>query len=145
MLEHFGVREDTWRDGIAQAPQFAVSETPRFVGRAIAALAADPRLRERSGRRYGSWHLAAEYDLRDVDGSRPDWGAHAVRQSFGPDQAGATCASARCTPHRVRTRASQTSKSTPTTSDRHEPTLRTEQGQILLSGTSYGGGPLVRP
>ena len=87
MLELFGVREDNWRDGIAQDPHFAISETPRFVGRASAALAADPRLRERSGRGYGSWQLAVEYDLCDVDGTRPDWGAHAAKNSFGTDQA----------------------------------------------------------
>ena len=76
VLEHFGVHEENWRDGVARDPHFAASETPRYVGRAVAALAADPAVASRSGRVLTSWDLAAEYGFTDVDGSRPDWGAH---------------------------------------------------------------------
>ena len=75
MLDHFGVTEETWRDGIAKDRHFAASETPHFVGRGIAALAADPGVMELSGQALGSWHLGRRYALSDVDGSRPDWGA----------------------------------------------------------------------
>ena len=75
-VEHFGVHEENWRDGVARDPHFAASETPRYVGRAVAALAADPAVASRSGRVLTSWDLAAEYGFTDVDGSRPDWGAH---------------------------------------------------------------------
>jgi NAD(P)-dependent dehydrogenase (short-subunit alcohol dehydrogenase family) len=78
MLDHFGVTADTWRDGIAQDRHFAQSETPRFVGRGIAALAADPDHARFSGRVLGSWDLGREYDLEDADGRRPDWGAYAA-------------------------------------------------------------------
>jgi NAD(P)-dependent dehydrogenase (short-subunit alcohol dehydrogenase family) len=87
MLDHFGVREDGWRQAIAQDPHFAASETPRYVGRAIAALAADPQVGAKSGRGFGSWHLQAEYGFTDVDGATPSWGAHAAGQEFGRSQA----------------------------------------------------------
>jgi NAD(P)-dependent dehydrogenase (short-subunit alcohol dehydrogenase family) len=76
VLDHFGVREDNWRDAVAKDPHFAASETPRYVGRAVAALAADPDVMAKSGRALSSWGLAAEYGFTDVDGSRPDWGTH---------------------------------------------------------------------
>jgi NAD(P)-dependent dehydrogenase (short-subunit alcohol dehydrogenase family) len=73
MLEHFGVTEDNWRDGAAVNPHFAaISETPRFVGRAVAALAADPELSRRNGGSFSSGELAREYGFTDLDGSRPD-------------------------------------------------------------------------
>ena len=75
VLDHFGVTEANWRDGVAKDPNFAASETPRYVGRAVAALAADPHVMGRSGHTLTSWGLAAEYGFTDVDGSRPDWGA----------------------------------------------------------------------
>jgi NAD(P)-dependent dehydrogenase (short-subunit alcohol dehydrogenase family) len=74
MLDHFGVTEATWREGVARDPQFALSETPRYVGRAAAALAADPGVARWSGRALSSWGLAREYGFADLDGSRPDWG-----------------------------------------------------------------------
>ncbi|WP_217915195.1 SDR family oxidoreductase [Miltoncostaea marina] len=74
MLDHFGVTEERWREGVARDPHFAISETPRYVGRAVAALAADPRVARWAGRALSPWGLAAEYGLRDLDGSRPDWG-----------------------------------------------------------------------
>jgi NAD(P)-dependent dehydrogenase (short-subunit alcohol dehydrogenase family) len=76
MLDHFGVTPETWRDGIARDEHFAASETPHFVGRAVAALAADPRIMERTGKALTSWDLAREYGFDDLDGTRPDWGAH---------------------------------------------------------------------
>ena len=76
MLDGFGVTEVNWRDGGAKDPHFLASETPRFVGRAIAALAADPRVAERSGQVLASWDLAEEYGVDDVDGRRPHWGRH---------------------------------------------------------------------
>jgi NAD(P)-dependent dehydrogenase (short-subunit alcohol dehydrogenase family) len=76
VLDHFGVTEATWRDGVARDPHFAASETPRFVGRAVAALACDPSVLERSGTATSSWALAREFGFDDVDGRRPDWGEH---------------------------------------------------------------------
>jgi NAD(P)-dependent dehydrogenase (short-subunit alcohol dehydrogenase family) len=78
MLDHFGVTAETWRDGIEKDKHFAQSETPRFVGRAIAALAADPDNARWSGRAVGSWDLARAYGFEDVDGAHPDWGAYAA-------------------------------------------------------------------
>ena len=73
MLEHYGVSEDNWRDGAATNPHFAaISESPRFVGRAVAALAADPDVSPRNGGSFSSGELAREYGFTDVDGSRPD-------------------------------------------------------------------------
>ena len=76
VLDHFGVREENWRDAIAQDPHFAHSETPRLVGRVIAALAADPAKRARSGQALTCWDLARHYDVRDVDGAQPHWDEH---------------------------------------------------------------------
>ncbi|MFD7436343.1 SDR family oxidoreductase [Streptomyces sp. NPDC059861] len=72
MLEHFGVREDNWRDALDQVPHFAISETPRYVGRAVTALAADPEVSRFNGRSLSSGALAQEYGFTDLDGSRPD-------------------------------------------------------------------------
>ncbi len=79
VLDHFGVSEANWRDAIEKDPYFAESETPCYVGRAVAALAADPRVKEKSGRLLSSWGLAKEYALTDVDGRRPDWGSFFLR------------------------------------------------------------------
>ena len=72
MLDAFGVTEDTWRDALDRVPHFAISETPTFVGRAVAALAADPDAGEFSGTVVSSGQLAQRYGFTDVDGSRPD-------------------------------------------------------------------------
>jgi len=80
MLDNFGVTEATWRDAIATDRHFAASETPHFVGRGIAALAADPDVMAKSGGALGSWHLGREYGVVDLDGSRPDWGEHFERE-----------------------------------------------------------------
>ena len=72
MLEAFGVTEDTWRQATERVPHFAISESPRYVGRAVAALAADPDRHRWNGRSTSSGALAAEYGFTDLDGSRPD-------------------------------------------------------------------------
>ena len=73
MLEAYGVTEANWRDAAAKNPHFAaISETPRFVGRAVAALAADPAVQSRNGGSFSSGGLAREYGFTDLDGSRPD-------------------------------------------------------------------------
>jgi NAD(P)-dependent dehydrogenase (short-subunit alcohol dehydrogenase family) len=73
MLDNFGVTEENWRDGARVNPHFAaISETPRFVGRAVAALAADPDVARRNGGSFSSGGLAREYGFTDVDGSQPD-------------------------------------------------------------------------
>jgi NAD(P)-dependent dehydrogenase (short-subunit alcohol dehydrogenase family) len=73
MLDNYGVTEANWRDGAATNPHFAaISETPRFVGRAVAALAADPDVHRRNGGSFSSGGLAREYGFTDVDGSQPD-------------------------------------------------------------------------
>ncbi|MER6414366.1 SDR family oxidoreductase [Streptomyces humidus] len=72
MLDQFGVREDNWRDALDRVPHFAISETPRFVGRAVAALAADPGVARFNGQSLSSGGLAREFGFTDLDGSRPD-------------------------------------------------------------------------
>ena len=83
MLERFGVTEESWRDGAAKDPHFAESESPLFLGRALAALAADPSAIERSGELTSSWELARRYGVDDVDGRRPNWGRHFERIATG--------------------------------------------------------------
>lgn len=87
MLQHFGVTEGNWRDAIAKDSNFAMSETPRYIGRAVVALAADPNVGEESGRGFSTWALQSKYGFSDVDGASPNWGAHAAAQSFGKEQA----------------------------------------------------------
>ena len=73
MLDNYRVTEANWRDGAATNPHFAaISETPRFVGRAVAALAADPQVDRRNGGSFSSGGLAREYGFTDLDGSQPD-------------------------------------------------------------------------
>ncbi|MEV5323097.1 SDR family oxidoreductase [Nonomuraea sp. NPDC052634] len=72
MLDHYGVKEENWRDATAREPHFAISESPRYVGRAVAALAADPDVMRWTGRSLSSGQLAQEYGFTDVDGSQPD-------------------------------------------------------------------------
>jgi NAD(P)-dependent dehydrogenase (short-subunit alcohol dehydrogenase family) len=81
MLDHFGATEDNWREVAETNPEaksfgFIASETPCFVGRAIAALAADPRVLDKSGGVYASWTLSEEYGFTDVDGRRPHMGRY---------------------------------------------------------------------
>jgi len=76
MLEHFGVTEANWREAVKKNPDYAVSETPLYAGRAVAALAADPNIMKKSGRAFSTWGLSDEYGFVDADGSRPHWGRH---------------------------------------------------------------------
>ena len=80
VLDAFGVTEANWRDGIKADLYFAESETPCYVGRAVAALTADPHVANKSGRLFSSWALAKEYGFTDLDGRRPDWGAFFARK-----------------------------------------------------------------
>ena len=80
VLDHFGVAEANWRDAIEKDPYFAESETPCYAGRAVAALAADPHVKEKSGRLFSSWGLAKEYTFTDIDGRQPDWGSFFLRK-----------------------------------------------------------------
>jgi NAD(P)-dependent dehydrogenase (short-subunit alcohol dehydrogenase family) len=73
MLDHFGVTEENWQDAAKKDPNFISSETPCYVGRAVAALAADPNLSAKNGRVLTSGGLAREYGFTDIDGRRPDW------------------------------------------------------------------------
>jgi NAD(P)-dependent dehydrogenase (short-subunit alcohol dehydrogenase family) len=94
VLEHFGVSEANWKDagkrnmdqnsaGQNDAPaDFMVSESPRYVGRAVVALAADPRVKKKSGHVFSSWALAREYGFTDLDGTQPHWGNYA-RKKYG--------------------------------------------------------------
>lgn len=95
VLQHFGVTEANWREvgkrkggnvnskDQNDAPaDFMVSESPRYIGRAVAALASDPRVQKKSGRVFSSWGLAREYGFKDVDGTQPHWGDHA-RKKYG--------------------------------------------------------------
>jgi NAD(P)-dependent dehydrogenase (short-subunit alcohol dehydrogenase family) len=72
MLDAFGVGESNWRDALAAQPHFAISETPRYVGRAVAHLAADTEVGRFNGRSLSSGGLAKEYGFTDLDGSQPD-------------------------------------------------------------------------
>ena len=93
VLEHFGVSEANWKDvgkrsgrnspGQNDAPgDFMVSESPRFIGRAVVALAGDPKVKKKSGRVFSSWALAREYGFTDLDGTQPHWGNYA-RKKYG--------------------------------------------------------------
>lgn len=81
MLDHFGATEANWREVAEKNPEakrfgFIASETPCFVGRAVAALAADPRVMKKSGGVYSSWTLSEEYGFIDIDGNRPHMGRY---------------------------------------------------------------------
>jgi len=93
VLEHFGVSEANWKDvgkrkggnsaDQNDAPQdFMVSESPRYIGRAVVALAADPKAKKKTGRVFSTWALAREYKFTDLNGTRPDWGRYA-RKTYG--------------------------------------------------------------
>ncbi|WP_084464441.1 SDR family oxidoreductase [Microtetraspora fusca] len=87
VLDHFGVTEDTWRDGAAKDPNFAHSESPAYLGRAVAALAADPDIMRKTGRALATWGLYKEYGFTDADGTQPDFAAYwaaALEAEHGP-------------------------------------------------------------
>lgn len=90
MLEAYGVTEATWRDAAAREPHFVISESPRFVGRAVAALAADPGRSRWNGQSLPSGQLAQVYGFTDLDGSRPDCWRYLteVKESGRPADAG---------------------------------------------------------
>src|SRR5262245_21688125 len=72
MLGNYSVTEANWRDATAKSPHFVISESPRFTGRAVVALAADPERARWTGQSLSSGGLAKIYGLTDVDGSQPD-------------------------------------------------------------------------
>ena len=95
VLDHFGVTEANWKEAGKKkdahlnsknqndAPaDFLVSESPRYIGRAVVALAADPHAKKKTGRVFSSWALAREYGFTDLDGTQPHWGNHA-RKKYG--------------------------------------------------------------
>jgi NAD(P)-dependent dehydrogenase (short-subunit alcohol dehydrogenase family) len=95
VLEHFKVTEANWKDAGKKknsdknsknqndAPSdFMVSESPRYIGRAVVALATDPKVMNKTGRVYSSWALAREYGFTDLDGTQPHWGDYA-RKKYG--------------------------------------------------------------
>ena len=77
--------EETWRKGGKKDRNFLESESPLFVGRAVAALAGDPAILERSGQLFSSWELGREYRFTDADGRRPDWGSAELDFSQHPE------------------------------------------------------------
>jgi NAD(P)-dependent dehydrogenase (short-subunit alcohol dehydrogenase family) len=78
MLDAYGVTESNWQEATRISPHFAISETPAFVGKAVAALAADPDVHRWNGRAVSSGELAQIYDFTDLDGSRPDCWCYVV-------------------------------------------------------------------
>jgi NAD(P)-dependent dehydrogenase (short-subunit alcohol dehydrogenase family) len=72
MLDVYGVTEATWLEATKRQPHFAISESPAFVGRAVAALAQDPDVVRWNGKSLSSGELAQVYGFTDLDGSRPD-------------------------------------------------------------------------
>ncbi|WP_123042354.1 SDR family oxidoreductase [Cohnella candidum] len=82
MLDHFGVTEQNWKEAVKLEPHFIMSETPAFVARGIAALAADPNVLQRTGGIFSSWGLSDDYGIIDADGNRPHWGRYAEEQGF---------------------------------------------------------------
>jgi hypothetical protein len=72
MLDNYGVTELNWQDATAKQPHFVITETPRYVGRAVTSLAADPNVSRWSGQTLSSGQLAKVYGFTDVDGSQPD-------------------------------------------------------------------------
>ena len=72
MLENYGVTESSWLEATKHSPHFAISESPAFVGRAVAALALDPDVSRWNGKSLSSGQLARIYGFTDLDGSQPD-------------------------------------------------------------------------
>lgn len=76
MLDHFGVAEENWQDAAKQDPHFIASETPFYIGRAVAALASDSNVFKKSGGVLSTWNLAPEYGFTDIDGRQANWGKY---------------------------------------------------------------------
>jgi NAD(P)-dependent dehydrogenase (short-subunit alcohol dehydrogenase family) len=72
MLDHHRVSESNWREATERTPHFCISESPRYVGRAVAALAGDPERARWNGQSLSSGGLAQVYGFTDLDGTRPD-------------------------------------------------------------------------
>ena len=72
MLDNYGVTEENWLDATKKQPHFIITETPRYVGRAVASLAADPDVARWNGQSLSSGQLANVYGFTDLDGSQPD-------------------------------------------------------------------------
>jgi NAD(P)-dependent dehydrogenase (short-subunit alcohol dehydrogenase family) len=72
MLEHYGVSESNWREATQRTPHFCISESPRYVGRAVTALAGDPDVARWNGQSLSSGQLAQVYGFTDLDGTQPD-------------------------------------------------------------------------
>lgn len=87
MLDHFGVTEENWRVGVKNDEHFIASETPAFVGAAVAALAMDTNVHAKTGGVYASWTLADEYGFTDADGRTPHWGRY-CKKRFGGNPLG---------------------------------------------------------
>jgi NAD(P)-dependent dehydrogenase (short-subunit alcohol dehydrogenase family) len=97
IMEQFSATDENWRE-VAETNKearrygFAGSETPCFVGRAVAALASDPNIARKSGGLYSSWGLSEEYGFTDLDGTRPHLGnyfeEHFPQLAIGKTQTG---------------------------------------------------------
>jgi NAD(P)-dependent dehydrogenase (short-subunit alcohol dehydrogenase family) len=90
MLDNYGVSEANWRDAIAKQPHFVITETPRYVGRAVAQLAADLDVERWSGQSLSSGQLAKVYGFTDLDGSQPDAWRYVVEVQDAAKPADAT-------------------------------------------------------
>jgi NAD(P)-dependent dehydrogenase (short-subunit alcohol dehydrogenase family) len=92
MLENHRVTESNWREATERSPHFCISETPRYVGRAVAALAGDPEVARWNGQSLSSGQLAQVYGFTDLDGTRPDCWRYMVevveREGAVPGDAG---------------------------------------------------------
>lgn len=87
MLEGYGVTEENWRDALVGSPAFGISESPRYVGRAVAHLAADENVSRFNGSSLSSGELAKVYGFTDVDGSQPDCWRYNIEVQEGGKQA----------------------------------------------------------
>jgi NAD(P)-dependent dehydrogenase (short-subunit alcohol dehydrogenase family) len=90
MLDNYGVTEANWRDATAKQPHFVITESPRYVGRAVAHLASDPEVARWSGQALSSGQLAKVYGFTDLDGSRPDAWRYVVEVQDAGKPANAT-------------------------------------------------------
>lgn len=93
MLENFHVTEEDWREAVEQTrsdrglpvapPSFILSETPRFVGRAVVAIASDADKAKWNQKSVDAGSLAREYGFTDVDGSQPDVWRYMIDEEKG--------------------------------------------------------------
>jgi NAD(P)-dependent dehydrogenase (short-subunit alcohol dehydrogenase family) len=90
MLEEFGVTEQNWRDALPRVPHFCISESPSYVARGIAALAADDGLARYAGKVLTSYDLASAYGVTDTDGSQPNCWPYVVEVEDADKPADAT-------------------------------------------------------